>query len=116
MFFPIVAINVTVVELGNITLQCYADTQSGVSDVTWLHNDQTALHYTVNGATNTGNGSEDRVSLTDDGFRDGDVSLTITDVQKRDAGLYRCFVHDETAKGYPHAYMLHVNGKTSSFR
>ncbi len=105
----------TAVELGNITLPCYADTQSGVRDVTWLHNEQDALHYTANGATNPGDGYEDRVSLTEDGFRDGDVSLTITGVQKRDAGLYRCFVHDENTKGYPHAYMLHVNGKTSSF-
>ncbi len=111
----IIAVLNKTVELGNVTLPCYADTQSGVRDVTWLHYEQNALHYTENGATNPGDGYEDRVSLTEDGFRDGDVSLTITGVQKRDAGLYRCFVHDENTKGYPHAYMLHVNGKTSSF-
>ncbi len=102
----------TAVELGNITLPCYADTQSGVRDVTWLHNEQNALHYTANGNTNPGDGYEDRVSLTEDGFRDGDVSLTITGVQKRDAGLYRCFVQEKNIKGYPHAYMLHVNGNS----
>ncbi|XP_058633649.1 uncharacterized protein LOC131541731 isoform X2 [Onychostoma macrolepis] len=104
----VVAINVTAVELGNVTLPCYADTQSGVRDVTWLHNEQHTLHFTENGATNPG--YEERVSLTDDGFRDGDVSLTITGVQKRDAGLYRCFVQEGNTQGYPHAYMLHVNG------
>ncbi|XP_016325512.1 uncharacterized protein LOC107675627 [Sinocyclocheilus anshuiensis] len=104
----VVPINVTAVELGNVTLPCYADTQSDVRDGTWLHNEQNALHYTTNGATNPGLGYEDRVSLTEDRFRDSDVSLTITEVQQTDAGLYRCFVRDETAKGYPHAYMLHV--------
>ncbi|XP_016395670.1 uncharacterized protein LOC107729602, partial [Sinocyclocheilus rhinocerous] len=104
----VVPINVTAVELGNVTLPCYADTQSDVRDGTWLHNEQNALHYTTNRATNPGLGYEDRVSLTEDGFRDGDLSLTITEVQQTDAGLYRCFVRDETAKGYPHAYMLHV--------
>ncbi|KTF75761.1 hypothetical protein cypCar_00042538 [Cyprinus carpio] len=104
----VVPINVTVVELRNVTLPCYADTQSGVSDVTWLHNEKKALYYTTKGAPIPGLGYEERVSLTEDGDRDGDVSLTITGVQQTDAGLYRCFVRDETAKGYPHAYMLHV--------
>uniref|UniRef100_A0A8C1PMH9 Ig-like domain-containing protein n=1 Tax=Cyprinus carpio TaxID=7962 RepID=A0A8C1PMH9_CYPCA len=105
-------INVTVAELGNVTLPCYADTQSGGSDVTWLHYEQKALHYTAVGATIPGLGYEERVSLTEDGYRDGDVSLTITGVNQTDAGLYRCFVRDETDRGYPHAYMLHVIGKT----
>ncbi|XP_042613163.1 uncharacterized protein LOC109057808 [Cyprinus carpio] len=108
----VVPINVTVVELRNVTLPCYADTQSGVSDVTWLHNEKKALYYTTKGAPIPGLGYEERVSLTEDGDRDGDVSLTITGVQQTDAGLYRCFVRDETAKGYPHAYMLHVISKT----
>ncbi|XP_042579247.1 uncharacterized protein LOC122137327 isoform X2 [Cyprinus carpio] len=105
----VVPINVTVAELGNVTLPCYADTQSGVSDVTWLHYEQKALHYTAVGATIPGLGYEERVSLTEDGYRDGDVSLTITGVHQTDAGLYRCFVRDETDRGYPHAYMLLVS-------
>ncbi|XP_052454685.1 uncharacterized protein LOC128014938 [Carassius gibelio] len=104
----VVPINVTSVELENVTLPCYADTQSDVRDVTWLHNEQKALHYTTDRGSIPGLGYEERVSLTEDGFRDGDVSLTITGVHQTDAGLYRCFVRDETAKGYPHAYMLHV--------
>ncbi|XP_059405330.1 uncharacterized protein LOC132140559 isoform X5 [Carassius carassius] len=104
----VVPMNMTVEELGNVTLPCYADTQSGVRDVTWLHNEQRALHYTTNRASIPGLGYEERVSLTEDGFRDGDVSLTITGVHQTDAGLYRCFVRDETDRGYPHAYMLHV--------
>ncbi|XP_050965011.1 uncharacterized protein LOC127164904 isoform X3 [Labeo rohita] len=110
----VVPINVTAVELENVTLPCYADTQRDVRDVTWLHNEQNVLHYTENGATNPGDDYEGRVSLTDDGFRDGDVSLTITGIQKRDAGLYRCFVHKENTKGEPHAYMLHVKEKFTS--
>ncbi|KAL1273554.1 hypothetical protein QQF64_026368 [Cirrhinus molitorella] len=104
----VVPVNMTAVELGNITFPCYADTQRDVRDVMWLHNEQKVLHYTVNGATKPGYVYEGRVSLPDDGFRDGDVSLTITGVQRTDAGLYRCFLHDETIEGYPHAYMLHV--------
>ncbi|XP_052413770.1 uncharacterized protein LOC127958814 isoform X7 [Carassius gibelio] len=104
----VVPMNMTVEELGNVTLPCYADTQSGVRDVTWLHNEQNALHYTTDRGSIPGLGYEERVSLTEDGFRDGDVSLTITGVHQTDAGLYRCFVQDETDRGYPHAYMLHV--------
>lgn len=65
-----------------------------------------------NGSTYPGEGYEDRVSLTEGGFKDGDLSLTITGVQQTDAGLYRCFVQDESTEGYPHAYVIHVNGKT----
>ncbi|XP_073697019.1 uncharacterized protein [Garra rufa] len=110
----VVSINMTAVELGNISLPCYADTQRDVMDVTWQHNEQNILHYTTNGDTNTGDGYKGRVSLTEDGFRDGDVSLTITDIQQTDAGLYRCFIHDGTTKGYPHAYMLHVIEKITN--
>ncbi|XP_016411678.1 uncharacterized protein LOC107743079 [Sinocyclocheilus rhinocerous] len=109
----VVPINVTAIELGNVTLQCYADTQCDVRDVTWLHNEQNVLHCTTNGATNPGIGYEDRVLLTEDGFRDGDVSLTITGVQKRDEGFYRCFVDEENIKGNPHAYMLHVSERSA---
>ncbi|XP_052413776.1 uncharacterized protein LOC127958814 isoform X13 [Carassius gibelio] len=110
----VVPMNMTVEELGNVTLPCYADTQSGVRDVTWLHNEQNALHYTTDRGSIPGLGYEERVSLTEDGFRDGDVSLTITGVHQTDAGLYRCFVQDETDRGYPHAYMLHVIKKFTS--
>ncbi|XP_065097852.1 polymeric immunoglobulin receptor-like [Paramisgurnus dabryanus] len=106
-----VYINVTAEESANIALKCYADTQTDVDDVTWIHNDKKVLYYLKDGHTNLGEGYEGRVSLTRDGFRYGDLSLTLTEVQKTDAGLYRCFVHDETTKGDPHAYMLHVNDK-----
>lgn len=107
----IVPVNVSAEEFANITLPCYAGTLTNVNDVTWLHNKIKVLHYFKNGSMSFGKGYEGRVSLTRDGFRYGDLSLTFTKVQKRDAGLYRCFVNDETTKGDPHSYMLHVNGK-----
>nr|XP_055041074.1 uncharacterized protein LOC129428165 [Misgurnus anguillicaudatus] len=95
----LVPVNVSAEEFANITLPCYARTQSDVSDVTWLHNNSIVLHYFKNGSMSFGKVYEGRVSLTRDGFRYGDLSLTITKVHKTDAGLYRCFVHDETNKG-----------------
>ncbi|XP_073731961.1 polymeric immunoglobulin receptor-like [Misgurnus anguillicaudatus] len=104
-----VYINVTAEESSNISLQCYADTQTDVNDVTWIHNDQQkVLRYIKDGHTNLGEGYEGRVSLTNDGFKYGDLSLTLTEVQKSDAGLYRCFVDNQNTKGYPHIYKLHV--------
>ncbi|KAL1273555.1 hypothetical protein QQF64_026369 [Cirrhinus molitorella] len=110
----VVTINMTAVEMGNITLPCSGDTQRDVRDVTWLYNEQKVLHYTANGATKPGDGYEGRVSLTDDGFKDGDVSLTISGVRQTDAGIYRCFLNDETIEGDPHAYILHVIEKLNS--
>ncbi|XP_065098207.1 uncharacterized protein [Paramisgurnus dabryanus] len=107
----LVPVNVSAKELANITLPCYAGTLINVNDVTWLHNNSTVLHYYKNGSMSFGKGYEGRVSLTRDGFRYGDLSLTLTEVNNTDAGLYRCFLHDETTKGDPHSYMLHVNGK-----
>lgn len=104
-----VYINVTAEESANITLQCYADTQTDVNDVMWIHNDQQkVLRYLKDGHTNLGEDYKGRVSLTNYGFKYGDLSLTLTEVQKSDAGLYRCFVDNEKTKGYPHIYKLHV--------
>ncbi|XP_052003369.1 uncharacterized protein LOC127658229 isoform X2 [Xyrauchen texanus] len=105
------ALNITVAESEIITLRCYAN---DAKDVTWLHDDERVLHCTINGFIVHGKGFESRVSLEDDCFKNGDLSLTVTGVRKTDAGLYRCFVNDETTKGYPHTYMLYVNEKQSS--
>ncbi|KAI7795384.1 hypothetical protein IRJ41_018513 [Triplophysa rosa] len=104
----IVPIPVSADESSNITLPFYADTQTNVNDVTWLHSSSNVLRYMKNGSTYPGEGYENRISLTEGGFKYGDLSLTITAVQQTDAGLYRCFVQDESTKGDPHAYMIHV--------
>lgn len=103
------ALNVYTAEMDNFTLTCHA---ANARDVTWLYNDTKALHYIEDGTINPGKGYEERVSLEKNCLKIGDLSLTITGVCKKDAGLYRCFVNDETTKGYPQAYLLHVNGKT----
>ncbi|XP_051574232.1 uncharacterized protein LOC127452643 isoform X2 [Myxocyprinus asiaticus] len=105
------ALNITAAELEIITLWCYAN---DAKDVTWLRDDERVLHFTINGFTVHGKGFESRVSLKDGCFKNGDLSLTMTGIRKTDAGLYRCFVNDETTKGYPHTYMLYVNEKQSS--
>lgn len=93
----------------NITLDCYA---ANVNDVTWLHKDEIVLHYKKDGTIIPGKGYERRVSLEKNCLKTGNLSLTITEVRKTDAGLYLCLTDDETTKGYPHTYLLHVNGKS----
>lgn len=99
----------SVEETDNITFSCYSHSPK---DVTWLHNDERVVHYKKDGSVNHGKGYEGRASLEKNCFKSGDFSLTILNVSKADAGIYRCFEDDETAKGNPHAYVLHVNGKT----
>ncbi|KAK7157250.1 hypothetical protein R3I93_008657 [Phoxinus phoxinus] len=106
------ALNVHVAEMDNITLKCL---RRNANDVTWLHNNERVLQYKKDGSINPGKGYEGRVSLEKNCFKTGDISLTITGVRKTDAGIYRCFVDDETTEGYPHTYDLsHVNEKRSS--
>lgn len=105
------ALNVSVEETDNITFSCYS---LSPKDVTWLHNDERVVHYKKDGSVNHGKGYEGRASLEKNCFKSGDFSLTILNVSKADAGIYRCFEDDETAKGNPHAYVLHVNEKRSS--
>ncbi|XP_051721787.1 uncharacterized protein LOC127497396 isoform X2 [Ctenopharyngodon idella] len=105
------AVKVYMAEMHNITLDCYA---ANVNDVTWLHKDEIVLHYKKDGTIIPGKGYERRVSLEKNCLKTGNLSLTITEVRKTDAGLYLCLTDDETTKGYPHTYLLHVNEKRSS--
>ncbi|KAI2655818.1 hypothetical protein H4Q32_024439 [Labeo rohita] len=103
--------NKSVVETDNITLKCYA---VNAKDVTWMHDNERVLHFKTDGSINPGKGYEGRASLAKDCFKTGDLSLTIAGVRIEDAGIYRCFVDDETVKGNPHACVLLVNEKRSS--
>ncbi|XP_048008515.1 uncharacterized protein LOC125243156 isoform X2 [Megalobrama amblycephala] len=105
------AVNVDTAEMDNITLSCHA---ANANDVTWLHKDEKVLHYKKDGTIIPGKGYEGRVSLEKNCLKTGDLSLTITGVCKTDAGLYQCFVNDETTKGDPQACLLHVKEKRSS--
>lgn len=105
------ALKLSVDETDNITFSCYS---RSAEDVTWLHNKETVLHYMMDGSVNPGKGYEGRASLEKTCFKTGDFSLTICNVRQADAGVYRCFVDDETIKGYPHAYELEVYEKRSS--
>lgn len=107
--FSIVALNVAVQELGNITLWCFA---KDTKDVTWFHNNTRILQYKMNGLPIIDKGFQNRVLLKEGAFKDGNLSLILLDARREDAGLYRCLVNDETAEGYPYVQMLHVNGKT----
>lgn len=102
--------NASAVEMDNITLNCYAH---NAEDVTWLHNNESVLLYKLSGSMKPSKDYEGRASLEKNCFKTGDLSLTIACVRKEDAGIYRCFVGDGTTKGYPHAYLLHVNEKRS---
>ncbi|XP_059424621.1 uncharacterized protein LOC132158993 [Carassius carassius] len=104
------ALNESVEETDNITLNCYA---LNAKDVMWLHNHESVLYYKMDGSVNPGKGFERRALLAKNCFKTGNFSLTITRVRKADAGLYRCFVDSETVKGNPHAYVLDVNEKNS---
>ncbi|KAL0173288.1 hypothetical protein M9458_033599, partial [Cirrhinus mrigala] len=95
----------------NTILHCYA---RNAKDVTWLHNTEKVLHSKMHGSINASKDYEGRASLAKDCFNTGDLSLTIAGVRKGDAGIYRCFVDDETVKGIPDASVLHVNETHSS--
>ncbi|XP_026084630.1 uncharacterized protein LOC113060049 isoform X2 [Carassius auratus] len=105
------ALKLSVDETDSITFSCYS---RSAEDVTWLHNKETVLHYTMDGSVIPGKGYEGRASLEKTCFKTGNFSLTICNVRQADAGVYRCFLDDETIKGYPHAYELEVNEKRSS--
>lgn len=102
------ALKVTAVEKDNITLDCTAHSDK---DVTWLFNNEKVLRCTKDGLLTPGKGFEGRVSVKKDSSRTGNFSLTITDLRSTDGGVYRCFVDQETTKGYPHTYKLDVDKK-----
>ena len=65
--------------------------------------------------TNTtfGPGFIDRTSVTRDGYREGDLSLTFTGVRSSDQGTYLCFFNRDSDPGYPHGVTLTVKGGMS---
>ncbi|XP_062843014.1 uncharacterized protein LOC134301991 [Trichomycterus rosablanca] len=107
VYVPLV-INARVGE--NVSLPCYGDTRRDAKDVKWKKNGQTVHQYTHQDKPETPEKApEGRFMLSKEGFLDGDLSLYITSVDQSDAGLYLCFIHDESRNGEPSAVLLHVH-------
>lgn len=102
-------INTTV--RGNAKLPCYARTEKQISDETvnilWKKDDQVVLQV-LNGIIKYGPRFTDRASVSLKDYRDGDLSLTIHNASRSDAGLYQCYHRPSEEHGHPGAVTLHV--------
>ncbi|XP_056312726.1 uncharacterized protein si:dkey-22i16.9 [Danio aesculapii] len=102
-------INTTV--RGNAKLPCYARTEKQISDETvnilWKKDDQVVFQV-LNGNKIYGPRFPDRASVSLNDYKDGDLSLTIHNATKSDAGLYQCYHKPSEEHGHPGAVTLHV--------
>ncbi|XP_071002854.1 uncharacterized protein [Oncorhynchus clarkii lewisi] len=98
----------------NVTLHCYGSTNKQATDgeiyVQWEKDGQTVLKIDPTNTT-FGPGFIDRTSVTRDGYREGDLSLTFTGVRSSDQGTYLCFFNRDSDSGYPHGVTLTVKEK-----
>lgn len=98
---------INVQEGENVTLPCYGDTRQDAKDVTWKKDGPIVVQqFAQNSLMNF---KESRFILSEKCFQDGDLSLEIISVNRSDAGLYRCFLNDESREGEPSAVFLHVH-------
>lgn len=102
-------INTTV--RGKAKLPCYARTQKQISDETvnilWKKDDQVVLQV-LNGIIKYGPRFTDRASVSLKDYKDGELSLTIHNASRSDAGLYQCYHKPSEEHGHPGAVTLHV--------
>ncbi|XP_072526256.1 uncharacterized protein [Salminus brasiliensis] len=95
---------------GTGKLSCYAETDKRTPDsstyVLWEKDGQQVVKL-EQGKMSYGSGFEQRVLVSDEDYRKGDLSLTISDVRFSDSGLYRCSLKDEEY-GYPNSITLSV--------
>lgn len=102
-------INTTV--RGKAKLPCYAHTEKQISDkmvnILWRKGDQAVLHV-LNGIIIYGPRFTDRASVSLKEYMDGDLSLTIYNATRSDAGLYQCYHKPSDEHGHPGAVTLHV--------
>ncbi|XP_045067920.1 uncharacterized protein LOC121554560 isoform X1 [Coregonus clupeaformis] len=95
----------------NVTLPCYGSTNKQATDgemhVQWDKDGQTVLKIDPTNTT-YGPGFMNRTSVTRDGYREGDLSLIITNVHSSDKGTYLCFFNRHSDPGYPHGVTLTV--------
>ncbi|XP_045557518.1 uncharacterized protein [Salmo salar] len=68
--------------------------------------------FTISGGYITyGSGYQDRVSVSMDGYRKGDISFILTNLRRSDQGTYWCFFGPDYQRGYPGAVTLTVTPK-----
>ncbi|XP_045075931.1 uncharacterized protein LOC121566626 [Coregonus clupeaformis] len=95
----------------NVTLHCYGSTNKQATDgemhVQWDKDGQTVLKIDPTNTT-YGPGFMNRTSVNRDGYREGDLSLIITNVCSSDQGTYLCFFNRHSDPGYPHGVTLTV--------
>lgn len=95
---------------GKCKIPCYAETDKRAPDssvyVLWEKDGQQLVKL-EQGQMVYSSGFEQRLVMSAEEFRKGDLSLIITDVRYSDSGLYRCSLKDEEY-GYPNSVALSV--------
>ena len=108
----VVASEVTVTEGETAVLHCYYETtgKTGLS-VLWKKNGTVLVkrEFGSDGGSGTADG---RLSVSPDGFSDGDLSLTVKEVQLDDGGDYFCYVGGKDAeRSNPAVVRMTVSGR-----
>ncbi|XP_029108681.1 uncharacterized protein LOC114910701 [Scleropages formosus] len=98
-----------------VTLPCYANVNKQTDDsqlnVRWEKDGETVLQVQT-GTVNTGSRFRNRVSVSPDRVRLGDLSLTFSMIRISDRGAYQCFFKDN--KGTPDGIILSVAAHQSN--
>lgn len=83
----------SVEEEGTATLKCYSD-GTDVKYVRWTKHEQIVFERNFSSGVNKyGTGYEGKMSLSSDGYEEGNMSLILKRAQMKDGGDYFCFVH-----------------------
>lgn len=94
----------------NVKLSCHGSTKKQTPDseihIYWEKDGQTVLNVTAGNITYDP-GFENRVWVSNDAYRQGDISLTINNLQLSDQGLYQCFFGSKE-RGIPDAVTVTV--------
>ncbi|KAL4640585.1 hypothetical protein GN956_G12434 [Arapaima gigas] len=96
---------------GATRLPCYAPIYRRADDaqlnVCWEKDGKFVLRL-QSGSVTEGRGFENRVSVSKDNIRKGDLSLTLNMTRLSDGGNYRCFYNEERIPGDPKKSILRV--------
>lgn len=96
------------------TLVCHGLTNKMTKDseiyVQWMKDGQNVSTISAGNIT-YGSGYKDRVSVSMDGYRKGDILLNLTDLRLSDQGTYWCFFGPDHQRGNPGAVILTITPK-----
>ena len=96
---------------GKVTLACHGSTNKRTKDseiyVQWMKDGQNVSTISAGNVT-YGSGYKDRVSVSMDGYRQGDISFILTDLRLSDQGTYWCFFGPDHQRGNPGAVILTI--------